>query len=120
MPKLFKLIPPAIFLMTLLFSADAYSASNSAIRSGEGSLPISGWTISHIHYLYANRPDLLAAVEFDLDQPAASVQIRLSGEESVFYSCAQTGDNHWVCGTGPGLPVSEMKTLVITAAGVDD
>lgn len=120
MPRLLKFIPPAIFLLTLFFSVSAASSSSNAVRYGEGTSMISGWTISNIHYRYAGQADLLAAVEFDLDSPAEAVRVRLTGESGPFFPCYSVGGNHWICETGTGLPISAMKALQIVATSSGD
>jgi hypothetical protein len=119
MPRLLKFIPPAIFLITLIFTTNGLASSSTSGMFGESTSPISGWTISNIQYRFSVYGQSLEAVEFELDQPAGAVRVSLSSE-TIFFPCMSTGPNHWLCETHGAVRIADMTALTIVAVGRQD
>lgn len=111
------------FYITLLISLATGSASFALAYSnletgprGNGGREISGWAVSNIHYTLGADPSQISAVEFDLDAPAGEVRVRLGDSESLYFSCAHTGSNHWRCNLS-GVSVASANELRVVATG---
>ena len=90
------------------------AASNvvPSTRAGDGGGAISGYTVSNVAYtLDSANPQNLQKVEFDLDQPANVVKVRLQ-TGGAWYSCTNSG-NHWSCTTsGQAVqPANELRVV---------
>ncbi|GAB4444665.1 MAG: hypothetical protein OHK0041_01220 [Anaerolineales bacterium] len=97
--------------------AFASSNENPAVQAGEGANAISGWVISNIHYRLAETPSRLAAVEFDLDQPAGVVKVSFDDTGAEFFDCVNTHELHWLCDVRSQVELQSMNTLRVVALG---
>jgi hypothetical protein len=79
--------------------------------------PVSGWTVSNVHYQLANDPSTLAGVEFDLDGPTGVVRASVDSSGARFFDCRNTGAYHWVCDINSSIQVSELDELRVVATG---
>lgn len=84
---------------------------------GEGTGSISGWTVSNVQYRLGQDPSKIAAVEFDLDSPAATVQVSLNSYSLVFFTCENVGGTHWLCNTYSQVSVAGADELRVIATG---
>lgn len=83
-------------------------------RSGSGAAGIGGYGVSNVTYITDDtNPQVLAAVEFDLDYPAGQVQARLrpNGPWSI---CQTLSGNRWHCPFA-GEPVTTATMLTVVA-----
>ena len=109
----------AVLLLVLAVMAGAYgfAATNTVVapRAGDGAGTISGYTVSNVAYtLNSSNPQVLDKVEFDLDNPASTVKVRLQ-TGGTWYSCTNTSGNHWSCDTpGQGVqPANELRVVAV-------
>lgn len=109
------------FYLALLISLVAGSASfalaYSSLETGprnNGNGQISGWAVRNIHYTLGADPSQISVVEFDLDAPAGEVRVRLGEGESLYFSCAHNGNNHWRCNLN-GVSVASANELRVVA-----
>jgi hypothetical protein len=117
MRNLVKLFAFLLFLGAVLFPVSAFASSNSGAEiSGEGTAPISGWTVSNIHYQLSDNPSFVAGVAFDLDSPAGRVSVKLVSSETEFSNCTNPGGNHWECRV-QGVGVASMDEFRVIAVG---
>jgi hypothetical protein len=109
----------ALFFVIAFYSVYALAASETTglPTGGEGVSPISGWTVSNVHYQLGQDPSKISAVEFDLDSSAAQVQVSLNSSSAVFYVCQNTSDTHWFCNTYSQVSVAEADELRAIANG---
>ena len=114
--RLAALVAAAIFLS----SSFGFAASNSmpATRSGDGSGPISGYTVSRVRYrLRPANPALVNYLTLRLNTSATTVRVQLwSGGPSL--TCRRTSGNNWRCPrTGSAMaPVVQLAGLRVVAA----
>lgn len=84
-------------------------------RSGSGAAGIAGYAISSVTYIPSDAdPQLLAAVEFDLDYPAGQVMARLRAD-GPWSTCQNISGNRWRCPFS-GEPISASALLTVVAA----
>lgn len=108
-----------IVLAAIIFSfaTYAFAYSNSNFRpSGEGVDTISGWTVSNVKYNLSEESPTIAAVEFDLDNPAGMVKANINSSSQAFYSCMNTTGTHWICNTDQES-ISTADALRVIASG---
>ena len=104
-------------LIALIFTFTTYAFASSqtgAPIGGEGGSPMSGYTVTGIHYQLSNEASL-SAVEFDLSAPAGMVKAGVDSTSDRFFDCRNTGSYHWVCDINPVMKVSEMNELKVIA-----
>ena len=107
-----------LLVVIISFTAFAFASSRTgAPAGGEGAGPISGWTVSGIHYVLAEDSSLLAAVEFDLDQQARTVRVGFSSREPLFFECVNPTARHWVCDLESQWRVSDLDQFRVIAVG---
>jgi hypothetical protein len=117
MRSLITLFAVLLFLGAILFPVSAFASTNSGAEiSGEGAAPISGWTVSNIHYELAADPSFVSGVEFDLDAPASRVAVKLIADETTFSDCTNYGGYHWECRV-QGVKVASMDEFRVIAVG---
>jgi hypothetical protein len=109
----------AVLLLAVAVMAAAYgfAATNTVpdTRAGDGAGTISGYAVSNVAYtLNASNPQQLDRVEFDLDNPASTVKVRLQ-TGGTWYSCTNTSGNHWSCNTtGQNVqPANELRVVAV-------
>lgn len=108
----------ALIVLAVSFATFAFASSRTdQPAGGEGANLVSGYDVSGVHYLLSEDPSLLAAVEFDLDAPAASVKAGVSSSNGRVVSCRNTGGYHWVCDFNSSVQISEVNELRVIATG---
>jgi hypothetical protein len=109
----------ALFFVIAFYSVYAFAASETIgpQTGGEGISPISGWTVSNLHYQLGQDPSTISAVEFDLDSSAAQVQVSLNSSDVAFYSCENVSSTHWLCNTDSQVSVAGADQLRVIATG---
>lgn len=96
MRRLIRLQMIALFLVVAFYSIYAFAApeTHGSQAGGERISPISGWTVSNMHYQLGQDPSKISAVEFDLESAAAQVQVSLNSSGAAFYSCQNISGTH--------------------------
>jgi hypothetical protein len=119
MRQMLRLQIIALFFVIAFYSVYAFASSstNELQTGGEGASLISGWTISNIHYQLGQDPSQIAAVDFDLDRPAAVVQVSLNSAGAVFFPCQNIGSTHWSCTINPEVSLASSDQLRVIATG---
>jgi len=119
MNKLIRIQIIALFFVIGFYAVYAFASSetNGFQTGGEGSSPISGWTISNVHYQLGQDPSKIAAVEFDLDSPATVVQVSLSSTRALFFRCENVSGTHWLCNTGSQISMADANEFRVIATG---
>ena len=121
--------PRTLFLITLVLILAAmtygFAAANTmptASNAGDGSVTVSGYTVSNIHYgLNAGNPQNVDSVSFDLvakngGVTPAAVRARLVSSGS-WYTCAETATpGTWSCTVTGTVTVLAVDELTIVAA----
>jgi hypothetical protein len=117
--KLIRLQILALVFVIASYSVYALAASETTgLRTGgEGTSPISGWTVSNVHYQLGQDPSKISAVEFDLDSPALQVQVSLNSSSAAFYSCVSVSRTHWLCNTDSQVSIAGADELRVIATG---
>ncbi len=108
-----------IVLMASVFfyATYAFASSNSNFQpGGEGVNMISGWAVSNVNYHLTEDSSKIAAVEFDLDNPASIVQASINSSSNVYFNCTNTNGTHWLCDAGQES-VSNADELRVIASG---
>jgi len=93
------------------------AASNTVpgTKAGDGASTITGYTVSNVTYtLDSTNPQNLQRVEFDLDDEASVVKVRLQ-TGGTWYDCTNTSGYHWRCDTS-GQAVAGANELRVVAA----
>jgi hypothetical protein len=104
-----------LLVLIVIFTTYAFASSQTgAPVGGEGGNPVSGYTVSAIHY-QLSKDATLSAVEFDLSAPAGTVKAGVNSTSGVFFDCKHTGGYHWVCDINSSIQVSEMSELKVVA-----
>jgi len=107
-----------LIVVAVSFSTFAFASSQAGQPAGgERVSTVSGWTISEVHYLLANDPSKLAAVEFDLNGPADVVKASVNSSQGVFFGCTNAGGYHWVCAINSSVNISDANELKVIATG---
>lgn len=118
MRRTFRLTGTLIMVALFATATYAFTAQNSVDSSnvGVGSGQISGYTLSNIEYtLFSGSPNFISGVEFDLDNPATTVNVRFpsdAGGTGTWRSCFELPANsdHWICsGTESLESVTELE-----------
>jgi hypothetical protein len=109
----------ALFFVIAVYAAYAFASSETGQipAGGEAASPISGWTVSNVHYQLAEDASRIAAVEFDLDASAKTVQVSLDSSKALFFSCANLSQTHWICHVGSQVSVAAANEFRVVAAG---
>jgi hypothetical protein len=121
--------PRTLFLITLVLLLAAvtygFAAANTmptVSNAGDGSVTVSGYTVSNIHYnLVAGNPRNVASVTFDLAPDdgggtPASVQARL-GSSAGWSACTETATpGTWNCVASGTISVLSVDELTVVAA----
>jgi hypothetical protein len=117
MRKFIRLKIIALFFVIAFYSVYAFAASKTNERQagGEGASPISGWTVSNVHYQLGQDSSTIAAVEFDLDSSAARVQVSLNSSSAVFYSCENISGTHWLCNIHSQVSIASAHEFRVIA-----
>ena len=110
-----------IIMLVFATAAYAFAASNTfsdaTNSAGDGVDTISGYVVSNVEYtLDTANPANVTQVEFDLDAPATTVKVSLSGE--ALQSCSEdlpTNPNHWICSIS-GVTATAADNLRVSAA----
>ena len=106
-----------LFALIVTFTTFAFASSQTGtLPGGESASPLSGYTVSGIHYRLSNEASL-SAVEFDLSAPAGMVKAGMDSTSGRFFDCRNTGGYHWVCDIDPFVKVSELIELKVIATG---
>jgi hypothetical protein len=104
-----------LIAVIVTFTTYAFASSQTgAFPGGEGISPMSGYSVSGIHYQLSNDATL-SAVEFDLNAPAGVVRASVNSSSGVFFECNNTSAYHWVCDVNSSIQVSEMNELRVIA-----
>ena len=104
-----------LIVLIVSFTTYAFASSQTgAPVGGEGINPVSGYTVSGVHYQLSNDATL-SAVEFDLSAPAGMVKASVNPASGVFFECKHTDGYHWVCDVNSSIQVSEMNELRVVA-----
>lgn len=119
MRKLIRVQLIVLFFFIAFYGVYAFaSTETSALQTGgEGTSPISGWTVSDVHYQSGQDPSRIAAVEFDLDRPAARVQVSLNSSSTAFYTCVNVNGTHWLCNISSQVSIAGADELRMIATG---
>lgn len=116
--KSMKTLVIVVIALTLTGFSYAFAAANTmptASHSGDGSVVISGYTVSAVSYeLNTTNPANIDAVKFTLNAPATLVKIQLNGTD--WYTCTNSGLN-WTCATtSPQATVLGATSLRVIAS----
>lgn len=114
------LIAIVIFSFTTVAYASAAANIVPGSKAGDGSGPISGYTVTAIHYNLNSTPSTIDSVTFTLNSaPVAgsTIKIKLVAAGSTWYSCtniaaAVTCNN----GTTLGAPVLTADSLEVVVS----
>lgn len=111
----------SLFALTVLavsFATFAFASSRTGQPvGGEGANLVSGYDVSGVHYLLAQDPSLLAAVEFDLNASAHVVKVSANSSNARLVDCRNTGGYHWVCDFNSSVHISDVNELRVFATG---
>lgn len=108
----------ALIVLAVSFTTFAFASSRTGQPAGgEGSDLVSGYDVSGVHYLLAEDPSLLAAVEFDLNAPAHMVKASVNSSNGGLVACQNTDGYHWVCDFNSSVHISEVNELRVIATG---
>jgi len=120
--------PRTLFLITLILILAAvtygFAAANTmptASNAGDGSVTVSGYTISNVHYtLNAGNPLNVNSVSFDVAALGGGgtpsvVTARLVSTGS-FYACTETSPGTWNCAVTGTVTVRSVDELTVVAA----
>jgi hypothetical protein len=119
MRKLIQLQVMILFFVIAFYSVYAFasSATNGPKMGGEGVVPISGWTVSNVDYHLGQDSSTIAAVEFDLDGAAETVQVSLNSSSAMFFTCENPNGTHWHCNIGSHVSVAGADEFRVIAMG---
>jgi hypothetical protein len=106
----------AMLIAVFACATNVFASSTHPAPGGEGVNSISGYVVTDIEYHLASDVSQVDGVEFSLDRPAAFVEVSLVSSDPVFYSCRNTGANHWSC-TAPDVDITSLDHLQIIAIG---
>ena len=119
MRKFIQLQVMVLFFVIAFYSVYAFASSetNGPRTGGEGVSPISGWTVSNVGYQLGQDRSKIAAVQFDLDGPAGTVQVSLNSSQAEFFSCENLSGTHWYCNIRSQVSVAGADEFRVIAAG---
>jgi len=98
--RAWQLILTIALMVLLATGAYAVTATNvvPATKAGDGSGPVSGYTISNVVYTLDNTsPQNIASWQFDLDAAASTVQSKLVSASGAYTACVHGAGFHWTC-----------------------
>ena len=106
-----------VIILAALVSVGAYAFTTSntvpATKAGSGSAAISGYTVSNVQY--TNSGGTISAVQFNLDDAASAVSVRLSASGSWHDCGASAGLDNLVSCTGLSESASGADQLSVAA-----
>ena len=106
-----------VLILAGLVSVGAYAFTTSntvpASKAGSGSAAISGYTVSNVQY--TNSGGTISAVQFNLDDAASAVSVRLSAGGSWHDCGASSGVDNLVSCTGLNESAASADQLSVTA-----
>jgi len=103
----------------LAFAAYAFTASNTvpATQAGDGSGPITGYTVSNIAYqLEAANPANIDSVTFDLSAGAGTVKVKVVNASATYADCTNSAGNSWSCNFAANptvLSADEFRVIAV-------
>ncbi len=121
--RLVRIAGIAVFAAALSTGAYAFTAGVSVGSSsaGSGSDPVSGYSVSGVHYWqnFANPPSAIA-VQFKITRDEdnglpGTVWMKLVSSSSTWFSCFHAGSNVWYCGVPGGVPIASIDQLRVVA-----
>jgi len=115
MLKIFRFAFLWFFVVIIGCTTYAYASSVIPPRQGEGASPISGYVVTNVKYRPAIDPSKIDLVEFDLDEPAMMVKIKLVSTDAEFHACINVGARLWRCELNPAVSVSSIDELRVIA-----
>ena len=103
-----------VFLVVLVIatSAYAYAAANigSTRDAGNG---VSGYAVSNVVYAFDTAtPPNITTVAFDLDNPAATVKVRLTADGTLQPCESAKPFTHWTCAIS-GVSIANVTSMRI-------
>ena len=108
----------ALIVLAVSFATFAFASSRTdQPAGGEGANLVSGYDVSGVHYLLAEDPALLAAVEFDLNSSAHVVKVSVNSSNAGLVDCRNIGGYHWVCDFNSSVHISDVNELRVIATG---
>jgi hypothetical protein len=105
-----------IILTSYAINGQASSDTDQYPRRGEGGGGISGFVITNLHYHLGEEPSLIKAVDFDLDGPAARVEVSFDSPASQAFSCRNTSSFQWSCDLDQ-VKTGEVTEIWVSATG---
>jgi hypothetical protein len=69
-----------------------------------------------VSYRLAEDSSRIAAIEFDLDNPAQMVKASINSSSNAYFNCINTNGTHWLCDIGQES-VSNADELRVIASG---
>ena len=104
-----KLFIVVLVVLVIATSAYAYAAANTGSTRSAGN-HVSGYSVSNIFYAFDTAtPPNITTVAFDLDNPAATVKVRLTADGTLQPCESATPFTHWTCA------ISGVNTANVTA-----
>lgn len=94
----------------------AYASSTIPTRQGEGASSVSGYVVTNVKYHPGIDPSKIDIVEFNLDEPAMVVKIKLVSTDPAFHPCINASAKLWRCELNPAVDISSMDELRVIAA----
>ena len=108
----------SLIILTASFATFAFASSRTGQPvDGEGMSPISGYVVTNVHYVLAEDPSRLVAVEFDLNDTAIVVKASASSLGNPYFFCQNTSGYHWVCDFDSSLGIPDLSELNVVAIG---
>ncbi len=110
----------AVVLAFFATSMYGFAAANTveASKAGKGSGAISGYAVTGVKYTTTDGN--VTAVNFLLNDAAATVKAQLVSGSGSWYACADDGDtettNGWKCTISPGVDSATANSLSVNAA----
>jgi hypothetical protein len=110
-----------VFLVLVVLSllmGTAFAASNNlgASRAGDGTGPVSGYTVSNITWtMEPANPANMILVRFTLDRPATQVFARFNAA-GAWRSCVVVAGTNALCVLLPTVPIASIGQLDVASA----